>query len=300
MEDIDALLEQYGVGANWLRCVDCRWVFRTDRPNDFGAVCPRCAAHALMAPFPRVEAWHLIEIVLGHAARLDPDSAKQEHDLLGRLDAAGLSGLRPSDLRELAAQARLRVERGGYDALAEVGAELSERGASPEQALGLALELLVVAGQASPDVEAVLVLAATALEALLDELWIEALGALGLDGRAVAPLAGLTRRTSVPRQRILLAELTEPLGRYPFEKDFVARWDEILEHRNAVVHGRPFLVSYTCAQQAVGLAAESVAAFAEANNRLLQAADLAAEERSKADRSRATAPEPAPGPGSEG
>lgn len=231
-----------------------------------------------MTPFPRVEAWHLIEVVMGHAARLDPDSAKGERELLGRLETAGLPNLKAAELREMAAQARLSVERGGYDALAGVAQQLTGRGIPSADALAFALDLLVVAGQASPDVEAILVLAATALEALLDELWVEALAAFGLSQLALPTVSGFMRHSSVPRQRILLSELTEPLGVFPFDKDFVVRWDEILEHRNAVVHGRPFVVSLECAEQAVQLAADSVAAFAQANNRLLEASDRARRE----------------------
>lgn len=273
MDDSERLFQHYGVDENWLRCVDCRWVFGSGpQGSEFGAVCPRCAAHALQAPFPRVEAWHLIEIVLSHATRLDPDTAAQERDLLGKLKQAGHVEITASELRELAAQARLRVERTGYDALADVAHEMQQGGLSADRAMMLALELLVIAGQASPDVEAVLVLAATALEALMDELWVETLAGFGLGPMAVGPIANLARRSSVPRQRILLAELAAHTGRYPFDKDFVTSWDEVLEHRNAVVHGRPFLVSHECAQQAARLAARSVAAFAEANNRLLEAA----------------------------
>lgn len=266
---------------NWVRCVDCRWVLvgsgqgGTSLDFDFTHICPRCESNSLPVPFPRVEAWHLIEIVLGHAGRLDPDTARQEAELRNNLAAHGVDLDAPA-LRELAAQARLSVERGGYDALAQTGGKLSDKGVPPETAMQLALELLMVAGKASPDVEAVIVLAATALEALLDELWTETMAAFGLKAPAVWPLAGVVRRSSVPRQRILLAELATTEEGPPFDKEFASRWDEVLERRNAVVHGRPFLVSTPCAQEAIRLTADAVAAFARANNRVLAAAAAAA------------------------
>jgi hypothetical protein len=256
----------------WLRCVECRRVFRGSLPPGPGR-CPRCDSRDGQTPFPRVEAWHLVEIVMDHASRLRPDAAQGDREIVGKLAAAGLAGLSAGDVREMAADARLRVERGGYDALADVAARLTERGANSEYALHLALELLVVAGQASPEVEAITVLAATALEALLDELWTETLTAFGLGARALGPLATVIRHTTVPRQRILISEVAADKGRYPFDRDFVSRWDEVLEHRNAVVHGRPFSVSSRCAEDAVELVAAAVGAFAEANNRMLAAAE---------------------------
>lgn len=289
VEDVTAVggvkdeLGRYGVTDKWLRCVDCRWVYSDDMPMEFGSVCPKCSHQSVQTPFPRVEAWHLIEVVLEHAGRLDPDIAGKEEEMLSRLEACGLGRLKAPALRELAAKARLRVERGGYDALADIGQELAEKGVPPEQSLQLALELLTVAGQASPDVEAVIILAATALEALLDELWTETLAAFGLDGKVVNPLSSVVRRSSVPRQRILLAELVPPGEEFPFEKDFVARWDDVLERRNAVVHGRPFLVSTQCAREAVTLTARSIHAFALANNRLMAAAGGGCEEPPSAE-----------------
>jgi hypothetical protein len=265
-------LGRYGVTDKWLRCVDCRWVYSEDMPLEFGSVCPKCSHQSVQTPFPRVEAWHLIEVVLEHAGRLDPDTAGREQEMLTSLERAGLGTLKAPALREMAANARLRVERGGYDALAGIGQELADKGAPQEQSLQLALELLMVAGQASPDVEAVIILAATALEALLDELWGETLTAFGLDGKVVNPLSSVVRRSSVPRQRVLLSELVPSGVEYPFEKDFVAKWDDVLERRNAVVHGRPFLVSTQCAREAVELTARSIRAFALANNRLMAAA----------------------------
>jgi hypothetical protein len=265
-------LGRYGVTDKWLRCVDCRWVYSDDMPLEFGSVCPKCSHQSVQTPFPRVEAWHLIEVVLEHAARLDPDTAAREQALLSRLEASGLGKLAAPALREMAANARLRIERGGYDALADIGQELADRGAPTEESLQLTLELLMVAGQASPDVEAVIILTATALEALLDELWGETLAAFGLDGKVVNPLSSMVRRSSVPRQRVLLAELVPSGTEFPFEKRFIARWDDVLERRNAVVHGRPFMVSAQCAREAVQLTAESIRAFALANNRLMAAA----------------------------
>lgn len=271
-QELGALFDRYGVADTWLRCVECRWVYAAGVSFEWGSACPNCGAMGLHLPFPRVEAWHLIEVVLGHTDRLDPDSTAREQELLNRLKGAGMTGLDAPGLRELAARARLGVERGGYNALSEVGEDLAARGLPGEQALHLALELLTVAGETSPDVEAVIVLTATALEALLDELWTETLAAFGLSHPAVSPIAGSVRRSSVPRQRILLAELAGKKGKHPFDRDFVARWDAVLEERNAVVHGRPFLVSVANAREAIGLTAEAVAAFAEANNRVLASA----------------------------
>lgn len=276
MDDLERLWDRYHVADNWIRCVECRWVYAAGEAFEWGSACPNCGAMGLHSPFPRVEAWHLIGVVLGHAERLSVDSSAQERDLSTRLTEAGMAKLDPPALRELAAAARLRVERGGYNALSEVGEELSRRGLPGDQAMQLALELLMIAGQASPDVEAVIVLAATALEALLDELWTETLRAFGLAHPAVSPIAGSVRRASVPRQRMILAELADEDGARPFDREFIARWDEVLERRNAVVHGRPFQVSTPCAREAIALTASAIAAFAEANNRLLAAAGAGA------------------------